>query len=318
MRCLVTLLLAFMLFGLTIPAAFGLDVVFKPRAQIEDSAIRLRDVALLSPADAAKQYADLVLFNMRDNRSVQEYRSSTLQAYIQHKLGETKNVSFSGEDSVLVRRAGGNIISEQIMLEQVQQYLEKYFDHPAVSSIEFQPRKFPEPFVLQVPDWECTVRPSREILLSSRRFSLDFHRNNRLLHTAQVRGEVRVRARVVTASRDIPRGRTIEANDVELQDRELSGRFDPIFEIRKVVGKRMQSSLRSGAIIENQNIARPYLVRRRKPVTLILRKGKMLISAAGIAQEDGAKMDRICAQNTSSGQEVCGWVVAKDTIEVTF
>jgi len=138
------------------------------------------------------------------------------------------------------------------------------------------------------------------------------------LRTTQVRGEVRVRARVVTASRDVPRDQIIGANDVELQDRELSGRLDPIFEISNVVGKRMQSSLRSGTIIENQDIARPYLVRRRKPVTLILRKGKMLISAAGIAQEDGAKMDRICVQNTSSGQEVYGRVVAKDTVEVTF
>jgi flagella basal body P-ring formation protein FlgA len=51
-------------------------------------------------------------------------------------------------------------------------------------------------------------------------------------------------------------------------------------------------------------------------VTIIVRKGKMIISASGIAQEDGVEMDRVLVENARSGQEVYGYVIAKDTVEV--
>ncbi len=315
---LVQILLSLLVLSGPAVNAWGLHIEFKPAAQIEDSVIRLGDVAHLSPEQDAGQYEGLELFRMRSNQTIQEYRTSTLRAYVQQHIGNTAKISWGGEDRIVVRRAGGELIDHQIMLDQIMQYLEEHFDHPSVSHVDFVPRKMPEPFVLPDPNWECTVRPSNQPLLSNRRFSLVFQSSTRTLRTVHVRGELRVGARVAVAGRNLSRGQTLARSDIELEERELSGRSEPIFELEEAVGKRVQNTLRSGTIIDAQNIARPHLVERRKPVTLIVRKGKMIISATGIAREDGAKMDRVCVENAQSGQEVYGRVVASDTVEVAF
>ncbi|MFO7803971.1 MAG: flagellar basal body P-ring formation chaperone FlgA [Desulfovermiculus sp.] len=310
-------LLVFLLLWAANPA-WGLRIEFKPEAKVEGSVLRLRDVAYLSPEEAAQRYGDIELFHLRSNQGVQTYRASTLRAYIRQQVGQESKITWAGEKSITVRRAGGELIDHQEMQALIQDYLEESLDHPGVTQVTFTPGMMPSPFTVQDQNWECTVRPSDQNLVSARRFSLIFSGSGRVLRNVTVRGEVQVRGEVAVAVQDLGRHQTIAREDVQLRERVISRRVEPVFDLQEAVGKRVQRSTQADSVIDAQDIARPHLVRRRQPVTLIVRKGKMVISASGIAQEDGAKMDRVCVENARSGQEVYGHVVGKNIVEVAF
>ena len=298
--------------------AWGMRIEFKSEARVEGSVLTLQDVARLSPHQAARRYGDIELFRLRSNQAVQIYRASILRAYILQQIGDKNQITWAGKKSIAVRRAGGQLIDHHRMQSLVRDYLQEHFVNSAVTHLEFVPGKLPAPFTLPNKNWECTVRPSDQNLLSARRFSLEFREQGRVLRNVTMRGQVRARARVVVAARDLRRGQTIGRGDVSLQQRELSRRAEPVFDLEEVVSKRVVRSIPADSVLDAQKIARPHLVRRRQPVTLIVRKGQMLISASGIAQENGAKTDRVCVENARSGQEVSGRVVGKDTVEVIF
>lgn len=297
---------------------WSMRIEFKSEARVEGAVLTLQDVAKLSPDQAARRYGDIELFRLRSSQAVQIYRASTLRAYILRQIGDRNQITWAGRKSVTVRRAGGELIDHRRMQSLVRDYLQEHFENSAVTHLEFIPGKLPAPFTLPNENWECTVRPSDQNLLSARRFSLEFREQGRVLRNVTMRGEVRARARVVVAVRDLRRGQTIDPGDVSLQPRELSRRDEPIFELEEVVKKRVVRSIPADSVLDAQKIARPHLVRRRQPVTLIVRKGHMQISASGIALEDGTKTERVCVENVSSGQEVYGYVVGRDTVEVTF
>ncbi len=300
----------------TAPAAWGLRIAFLPQAEVQGSVLRLGDVAEISPPKAAQRYQDMQLFHLPSQQAVRVYRASTLRAYIQQHIDAAANITWAGEKRVTVRQAGGGLVDGRMMQTQVQDYLQEYFDHPAVTKVQFVPQRLPQPFTVHAKNWECTVRPAHQNPLSARRFSLLFRGPHGVLRNLTVRGKVQVQAQVAVARRDLGRDQSVTREDVRIESKELDRRVEPVFDLNKVVGKRITHFIPAGSVIESQDIARPHLVRRREPVTLIVRKGKMVISASGIAQEDGAKMDRVCVENARSGQEVYGHVVAKDTVEV--
>ena len=302
--------------ALSSATVWGLRIEFKPEVEVQGSVLTLQDVARISPQDAAERYGDMKLFRLRSSQAVQVYRSSTLRAYILQKVASGTRIHWAGEKEVSVRRAGGELIDHQQMQTLVQDYLDQAFDHPGVTKATFLPHRMPSQFTIREPNWECIVRPSNQNLVSARRFSLMFRGSGRVLRNITVRGEVQVRAEVVVAVRDLGRDQNIGREDVQIQERELSRRVEPVFALDQVVGKRTRHSIQGDSVIDAQDIARPHLVQRRQPVTIIVRKGKMIISASGIAQEDGVKMDRVLVENARSGQEVYGYVIAKDTVEV--
>ncbi len=308
---------AFVLMFVSTPA-WSMHIEFKSEARVDGSALSLQDVARISPDQAARQYGEIELFRVRSPHAVQIYRASTLRAYILRQIGDKAQITWSGEKEITVRRAGGELIDQHRMQSLVQDYLQEHFDTSAVTHLEFIPGKLPAPFTLPNKNWECTVRPSDQNLLSARSFSLEFRDQRRVLRNVTVRGEVRARASVVVAARNLRRGQTIGREDVNVQQRELNRRVEPLFDLDKVVNKRAVRSIRAESVIDAQKIARPHLVRRRQPVTLIVRKGHMQISASGISQENGSKSERVCVENASSGEEVFGYVVGRDTVEVSF
>ncbi len=309
--------LALILMWVSAPA-WSMRIEFKSEARVQGSVLTLQDVAKLSPDQAAKRYGDIELFRLRSNQAVQIYRAATLRAYILRHIGDRDQITWAGNKNITVRRAGGELIDHHRMQSLVQDYLQEHFENSSITRFEFVPGKLPAPFTMPTQNWECTVRPSDQNLLSARRFSLEFREQGRVLRNVTMRGEVRARADVVVASRDLRRGQTIDRGDVSLQQRELSRRAEPIFDLEAVVNKRVLRSIRADSVLDAQKIARPHLVRRRQPVTLIVRKGHMLISASGIAQENGARTDRVCVENARSGKEVYGRVVGKNTVEVAY
>lgn len=318
MRIFFFLLSAILGSWLITAVAWGLSIEFKPEAEVDSPVLKLGDVAIISPAQAAEKYSAMPLFKLNHNNALKVYRSSTLKAYVHQGLGRNQKISWAGAEKVTVRRSGGELIDEQVMQTLIEDYLVQHFDHPSVSRIEFVPGVMPKPFIVQSENWDCTVRPSNSNVISARRFSLVFRQDNSVVRNVTAQGKVNVLAKVAVAARDLHRDESIHQDDVLMQQRELSRLEGAVFDLQQALGKQVRHFLGAGSVIDAQKIKRPNLVRRNNKVTLIARKGNMQIIALGVAQEDGAKMDRVCVQNLNSGQEVFGRVLAQDIVEVMF
>ena len=307
-----------LLFGSALSAFAGtVQVTFLPEAMVQGDTLHLRDVARITPQSAAQKWGAVRLFQVPDYGSVRTYRTSTLKAYVLQQAAQGQEFEWGGAKHVSVRREG-QLVSQQEMVQLVQEYIRKRLDRPEVASFSFESSRVPQPFTLPNDDWECEVVPSSSHVLSARRFNLLFRQQGRLVHRGTVSGRIRAEAEVVTARRDVDRGHVLQASDVQVQRHRLSRLDDPVFESSAAVGKRVTRSVRSGQALDHSVLAAPILVNRGNPVTLQAVKGPLRITAKGVAQEDGGLQDTIRVENARSGKEVFGTVVGRDTVRVNF
>jgi flagella basal body P-ring formation protein FlgA len=301
----------------TASAETGMRIDFLPEAEVEGQTLHLNDVARMTPASAAERWGNVALFQVPEYGAVRTYRASTLKAYVLQQVDMGGEVSWGGAEHVRVSRAG-EVVSDKAMIEVVADFVRRRLDRPEISRVHFEPSRTPHPFTLPDADWECEVVPSASNVLSARRFNLLFRRQGRLVHETTVYGRVQAEAEVVVARRDLRRDATLRPDDLRLEHQRLSRLDNPVFTPAAAVGKRVKRTVRSGQVVEQSVLAAPILVERGKPVTLEAVKGALMITASGIAQEDGGLRETIRVENSRSGKEVFGTVVAADTVRVRF
>lgn len=113
-------------------------------------------------------------------------------------------------------------------------------------------------------------------------------------------------AEPVTAARALQRGMVLNADD-------LSGDY----RAQDFIGKELIRSVRAGAPIDVRNVRRPHLVKRNETVTLVFRRGPLVMETLGRSLGQGAEGERIAVMNTSSRKRVMGRITAEGVVEVT-
>lgn len=86
----------------------------------------------------------------------------------------------------------------------------------------------------------------------------------------------------------------------------------------QLLEKEAKRSLKEGKLISEREVGSRILVRKGDMVTLVYKSGQMQITAKGEALCDGAKNQKIEAENTKSKKKVYGIVTDTDTVEVNF
>lgn len=87
-----------------------------------------------------------------------------------------------------------------------------------------------------------------------------------------------------------------------------------ITEKDNLVGKETRKSLKEGRIINEKDIGSPILIKKDSIVLVIYRTEKMQITTKAIAQQDGAKGDRIKLENMKTRKPLTGIVQDKSTV----
>ncbi|MBW2187254.1 MAG: flagellar basal body P-ring formation protein FlgA, partial [Deltaproteobacteria bacterium] len=77
-------------------------------------------------------------------------------------------------------------------------------------------------------------------------------------------------------------------------------------------------SMRTGQIVERKNIEFPPVIKKGDFVRIIAQRGSMVITASGVARQDGRQNEVIRVQNSSSQKEVRGRVVGPSQVRVEF
>lgn len=135
---------------------------------------------------------------------------------------------------------------------------------------------------------------------------------------ALVEAEVRAWAKVVVASRRLPRYHLLQEGDVRLEERELSRLLDFLTDPRQLLGKRTKVSIPKGAVLRWDQVEVPPVVKRGKVVTILLETPYIRATALGVAVEDGRCGEVIRVRNLSSQREVFAEVLDRSTVRVSL
>lgn len=90
-----------------------------------------------------------------------------------------------------------------------------------------------------------------------------------------------------------------------------------VTEAEKLAGMEAKRSLKEGKLISEREIGEVVLIKKGNVITAVYKTGQMTITAQAVALEDGARGQKIEAENSKSRKKVYGVVIDADTIEIS-
>ncbi|MEC7226821.1 MAG: flagellar basal body P-ring formation chaperone FlgA [Candidatus Latescibacterota bacterium] len=132
-----------------------------------------------------------------------------------------------------------------------------------------------------------------------------------------VTADVRIWRPVVVASHMIKRGEEMAMVGCELAERDVTKVRGAYYsDIQVLEGMQARRTLSMGDIITDGHIEKIPIVRRGDAIRLVARAGRMNMSAAGEAMQNGGVGDRIRVKNSDSGKIVYGHILEDGAIQV--
>lgn len=300
------------------PAQAGaLEVRFQSQAEVRGEMLTLGEIASLRPKSAGKKHAATPLFQAPEEGKIQVYSASTLKAYVLDALPRGTDIAWAGAEEITVRREGRLIKGEQLA-EIVRQYLRRKTGELPVKRLAFTPDSLPDPVAVPRGNLEHEVIPSNDRLIGSRYFTVRLRVDGDVAGNVTLRGRLEATAPVVIASRRMERSTVLREKDLKVAERDITRAEDPVLGKRNAVGMRLKRSVDSGDILERRNLARPVLVRRGEVVTMEASKGRLVLTAKGVARSRGKKGETIKVRNTGSQREILCKVVGSGRVRVEF
>ncbi|MBF0644969.1 flagellar basal body P-ring formation chaperone FlgA [Desulfuromonas acetoxidans] len=214
--------------------------------------------------------------------------------------------------------AGGTTITNQDIQRTIKTYLNKAQQRINHVDYTFEPYSKEDSFTLPAGKLRIDVLPAVKKIIGSRHFTVVYRVDGRTVKSVTVRGKLLVKADVVVAQQSLKRGTIISAEDVSLVHLDVSRIREPIFDLKNVVGKLVARNVRAGQPVEFKSVETPPLVHKGSFVKLVARRSGMMLTAIGIALEDGSKGEVIRVQNNRSKKVVMAQVVGPDLVEVEF
>lgn len=206
--------------------------------------------------------------------------------------------------------------------EEIRGYLDDFVQSRAdllpQAVIRFHSLDLPAAFTLPAGKLAVEVIPADPQILSSRRFTLIFRVDGRAEKNIAVRGEIEALAAVAVAAGDLRRGTTLTARDINMATLDLAGLRYPCFDPAELIDRKMKRSVRLGEAIGRGDIEIPPLVKRGEMVTMTARRGTLVVTARGVARQDGEEGGFIRVLNTSSQKEIVCRVSAPGRVDVEF
>ena len=128
---------------------------------------------------------------------------------------------------------------------------------------------------------------------------------------------IEIEAPILVLRRSLARRSPVDAADVELQTRRMSGSEAAfISDVGNLRGRRLKRALPAGTPLTADELVPDVLVKRGQQVTLLASSGPFEIRAQGQALTDGAENQRIRVQNMSSRRIVEGVVENPSTVRI--
>ena len=134
-----------------------------------------------------------------------------------------------------------------------------------------------------------------------------------------VKATITVMAKVVTVIRPLGKYQHIQPADLAMERRDLTKLpADTVLSLKDAVGNRTTRMIYPHTVLESKMMTSPPLVRRGDIVKIIARSGPMIITATGLAKQQGSKGEMVHVANTDSRRVITARVTGPGTVEVDF
>ena len=189
--------------------ADALEITFNPDATVDDSIIRLGDIADFDEVtEMTRALATLTVGQAPAPGETSSLRSLTIKEYLVSSQSLPKDIRWIGSPTVTVQRRGVSIGSETI-LAIIAEYIHKNKINLPEAEIRFIPSSLPLPFTLPTGELTHEVIPSNPRILDSSRFSIIFRVDDNVVKNMSVRGKIEAMAHIVVTSRPLKKGQIL-------------------------------------------------------------------------------------------------------------
>ena len=300
--------------------ALGVEITFREEAEVRSSTLRIGDIADISPAEKARDLADLALFSAPAHGEERCYRSATLRAYVRDAVrGQAgpESIIFGGADAVCIRH-GAMVVEDNEIVGVINEHLESAIGHMGAQKLRFVPRNTPE--ALSLPDGDVdfeVIFPNPDVI-SSRQATLIVRVDGRVRHNISVPGKIQAFVPVVVTAGNLGRGDVIDAGDVRVELKNLNGLKNPVTDKQDAIGMKLRRPLSVNRVISENDLDLPVLVERRQMITLVANRGALEITTKGQAMASGRRGDIVMIKNLRSDREVPGRVIGPGLAKVEF
>ncbi len=225
-------------------------------------------------------------------------------------------VTLESPDHIYVKRASQTLDRQRIQSEVDQILADRFKDRQyTVSGLTIRGLKTYPSGELKL-TWDAGNLVNRNGRLS---VYLDVWINNEKQNRLAVSGTLEVLSQVVCAAKNLGRGETISVSDVVVKKKNLFD-LDKGFVTRpeEIEGMLLRSDISKGRVLTMRMLEKAPVIRKGDIISLVAKKGSMVIVTSGISQEDGYLNAAISVENITSGRQVRGLVKSKSQVEVLY
>jgi len=300
----------------SLSAVSALEITFSPAAEVASSFVTLGDVARfneespLSIALGSKHISQAP----KPGETV-SLNGDQIRIKLLNNFPGNKSIQWTGSKSILVTRQGITIGPHEIE-SAIADYLEDRETDLPLADYSFIPRELPLPFMLPSGQLEIDVIPADQKVIGSRRFSLVYKVDGKIVKNISIRGKLKALASVATLTQNVKRGTILHPHMVQMQTKDLSKLRTPCTNLREVLGKKLTRSLRSGAVLDLSSIDFPPLIHKGQLVKIRINHNGMHLTATGISSMNGKKDQIIRVMNSVSRKTIFCKVAAPGLVEV--
>jgi flagellar basal body P-ring formation protein FlgA len=123
--------------------------------------------------------------------------------------------------------------------------------------------------------------------------------------------------KIPVATKLLVKGAVVTLDDVINSEIELSQAPDDVVTtFDEIIGKELKAPIKSGKYFTQSQIKELSLVKSGSPVNMIFTKGRLKVTASGIALSDGIEGEQIRVKNISSNKVLKAVVVKEGIVEV--
>ena len=164
----------------------------------------------------------------------------------------------------------------------------------------------------------CRVQSKRnETFIGNSSFIVKFYENDVFLKQETIKAKLEVLMDVVISTKSLSRNVKIDRNDVKLVKRRFNRTPSNIISsLDDVVGMKLRTSVKLNTEISKNMVKRIPMVKKGKPVRIILDNGLMSLTTIGLSEQDGMQGDLIKVRNESSKKVIYVRVMGNSLVKM--
>lgn len=167
-------------------------------------------------------------------------------------------------------------------------------------------------------DYEITQKPSFSHL-GKKIISIDLLVDGNKYSQVKMLGDLALLGEIACLNKRLSRGDIITNDDVAMIRHDISMLDSGIIrEADLVIGKKLKTSLRAGAILYSHLVEAPPLVKRGDLVTIMARTDNLRVTVPGEVRDNGARGEVVKVKNLMSRHEIYARVINPGIVETEF